>query len=297
MGEALTACITESQGHPAHAACGQTKHDDHDISAAEIDGGWHSDAQAANISDLDESCDEDAEAEVPELDDPDLSLVRGQALSAKLVAEVRLHSTFRLGSGCDSDMEPEQRPVWAKQQKSLKASMSLSSNKAQTAQRIPTPRLALESISNTTAHTQATSTVSVKHHVVWGHTNSYHIHQHDAKRLLLELEQENQDSGRQPSKLVDSNVLGQGQGDAVEKWPSYTYLIWSSNGEVNLTSQTFEVKAVVRKVIPLMLVRLMSKDGYPDQPTRSAWAKKALITAANDIKIGLEQNSQAAATH
>ena len=82
-----------------------------------------------------------------------------------------------------------------------------------------------------------------------------------------------------------------------QKWPSYTYLLWSSNGEVNLTAQTFEVKIVVRKAIPLMIANVIFVDGYPDQPTRSAWSKKALVSAAGDTKTAAERNSQSAATH
>jgi hypothetical protein len=91
LAESLTDGFTELRGHPAHAARGprQTKHDHHDLSDAEIlDSGWHSDAQAADISGPEESCNEDAEAEALESDDPDLAVARGKALSAKLAAEV-----------------------------------------------------------------------------------------------------------------------------------------------------------------------------------------------------------------
>ena len=41
----------------------------------------------------------------------------------------------------------------------------------------------------------------------------------------------------------------------------------------------------------------MFVDGYPDQPTRPAWGKKALISAAKKWKIALERNSQPVSDH
>ena len=140
----------------------------------------------------------------------------------------------------------------------------------------------------------------IVNHAIWIHTgtNSCDIHQHNAKKALPESDQDNQISRRDSRQPDISKVpSGQGREDEVERWPSFTNLIWSSNGEVNLTSQSFEVKIVVRKAILVIIANLISIDGYPDQPTRSAWAKKALMSAASDIKIALERNSQAAATH
>jgi len=122
--------LAEPRGHPTpgpnRAAHGQSKpsiaHDDNGCSDAEqhLDNGWQS---GADVSDAEVSCNEDADADVPESDDPELAGGGPVLLSAKLAAEVRnfrivlvmdltLFSSVRFGSRrCNSTMQcPSPRP-------------------------------------------------------------------------------------------------------------------------------------------------------------------------------------------
>ena len=280
--------VSEPCGHPTHAAHGQSKsnrsiaHDEDGCSDAEtqnVDNDWQSVAD----TDPEASGNEDADAEVPESDDPDLTRGGPVLLSAKLAAEVHNFGC----SGYRLDIVFIQRPVWVNAKRKDTTSKAPVSHRSQT-QQLPTARHALKSISNNDAHAEVKPTVRTRHNMMWVFTDSC---QRDANKALPELDKENQISQHNARSAVR-----QAEG-AEHRWPSYTNLIWSSNGEVNLTSQTFEVKAVVRKAIPLILSNLIFVDGYPDQPTRSAWGKKALISAASDLKIALGRNSQGAAAH
>ena len=74
----------------SHAGRGKSKRredaNEAEVQDADIDQGWLSDA-AADISDHEDSCNEDIASDASESDDPDLAQ-GGQVLSAKLAAEV-----------------------------------------------------------------------------------------------------------------------------------------------------------------------------------------------------------------
>lgn len=67
-------------------------------------------------------------------------------------------------------------------------------------------------------------------------------------------------------------------------WPSYASLVRGHSGEVNLTAQPHEVKAVVRKAIPSIITNICFFDFYPKSTVRAVWHKKALLQAAKELK-------------
>ena len=259
LAKLLTNRLTVLREHPSPTHARGTKRsnvrDDHSFREAEIpnlDSGLNSDACVTDNSDSEE-CNEDAAADVPESDDPELAHA-GPALSAKHSAEVFDFLLSGYGycycSSTASDMGQ------CKTKKGLRSSgvPHLVQTRSEGAQESPTTRHAFKSIANN-AHAQAKPTVSMRYHAMRIDTDSYHIHQRDAMNALPESENQ-QDAKKQTGTLDDaSNAL---PGQVGYKWPSYSNLIWSRNGEVNLTNQTFEVKAIVRKAIPFSPILCLS---------------------------------------
>ena len=64
-------------------------------------------------------------------------------------------------------------------------------------------------------------------------------------------------------------------------WPAYTNLVYSASGEVRILAQTDELKITVRKAISFMEEFIIFENAFPDLATRAAWARKALLKAAN----------------
>jgi hypothetical protein len=94
-----------------------------------------------------------------------------------------------------------------------------------------------------------------------------------------------------PPKVLDINN-DEPQVCARATWPSYTDLVLGHSGDYNLTAQTHEVRAVVRKALPFLLGKLSFVDFYPASTTRAAWHRVVLIAAASKLK---KKGSQAAA--
>jgi hypothetical protein len=92
------------------------------------------------------------------------------------------------------------------------------------------------------------------------------------------------DNNQKTRDLPDTHTKLKKANNDTQEWPSFTSLVLSRSGDVNLTAQSHEVKATIRKGIPHMLGQLFFIHGYPDHPTRLAWAKKALIAAAGDLR-------------
>ena len=83
--------------------------------------------------------------------------------------------------------------------------------------------------------------------------------------------------------------------DNTRLWPSHTDLVVGPSHEYTLGVQSHEVKAIVRKAIPFVLVNICFVEFFPSSTTRAAWSKKALIGAAKDLKTQSARINQAAA--
>ena len=91
-----------------------------------------------------------------------------------------------------------------------------------------------------------------------------------------------------PLQVVDNS--DRDGSSRVRSWGSHTTLVRGPGRELNLTTQTHEVKAVVRIAIPNILRRVIFEDFYPSSTTRAAWHKKTMIAAACHLKRSAAQN-------
>jgi hypothetical protein len=77
------------------------------------------------------------------------------------------------------------------------------------------------------------------------------------------------DNNQKIHNLPDTHTKSKKACNNAQEWPSFTSLVLSRSGDVNLTTQSHEVKATVRKGIPHMLGQLFFIHCYPDHTNSS----------------------------
>lgn len=82
---------------------------------------------------------------------------------------------------------------------------------------------------------------------------------------------------------ISSDITAKLTSEMSPSWPSFTNLIVSAGGKVNLTLQNHEIKCVLRKTFPKANGFIIFVDAYPSQSECFTMIHSSLLKSAGEI--------------